>query len=70
MKNTMFGMTNKMMGNSRLDIEEENIWDLYYLARKTIRNETMTEGRPSPQGNRKKKNPVNCSKTLSCKIYK
>lgn len=34
MKTRMSGMGNKMMGNSRLDTEEENIRDLEYLPRK------------------------------------
>ena len=39
MKTTMSGMGNKMMGNSRLDIAEENIRDLEYLVSKMTKNE-------------------------------
>lgn len=71
MKTRMSGMGNKMMGNSRLDTEEENIRDLEYLPRKKIiKNETKIETRSSHQKSKKKTVSVNCSKTLSCKIYK
>ena len=39
MKTTMSGMGNKMMGNGRLDIAEENIRDLEYLVSKMTKNE-------------------------------
>jgi signal recognition particle GTPase len=65
MKTTMSGMGNKMMGNSRLDIAEENIRDLEYLVRKMTKNETKTETRSSHQESKKKTVSANCSKSLS-----
>ena len=60
MKTTMSGM-----GNSRLDIAEENIRDLEYLVSKMTKNETKTETRSSHQESKKKTVSVNCSKSLS-----
>lgn len=51
MKTRMSGMGNKMMGNSRLDIEEENLRDLAYLPRKIYqkwnkdRNKILSSGK-------------------------
>lgn len=69
MKTRMSGMGNKMMGNSRLDTEEENIRDLEYLPRKNYQKWNK-ETRSSHQKSKKKTVSVNCSKTLSCKICK
>lgn len=55
MKTTMTRMTDAMMGNSKLDIREENTRNLEYLARKKIKNKTKAERRLSSQGNKKRK---------------
>ena len=39
----MTRMTDAMMGNSKLDIREENTRNLEYLARKKIKNKTKAE---------------------------